>query len=81
MIRRPRFHSLRARLTVLYAGLFSAGLLALAILAQGMIERSARQTAADALAASGSVYDRLWQERERSLVGAADILARDFGFR
>jgi len=81
VIRRPRFHSLRARLTVLYAGLFSAGLLALAILAQGMIERSARQTAADALAASGSVYDRLWQERERSLVGAADILARDFGFR
>ncbi len=80
VIRRPRFHSLRARLTVLYAGLFSAGLLALAILAQGMIERSARQTAADALAASGSVYDRLWQERERSLVGAADIPGARFRF-
>ncbi|MBB4615955.1 putative bifunctional diguanylate cyclase/phosphodiesterase [Sphingomonas abaci] len=81
MILPVRFHSLRARLTVLYAGLFSAGLLALAILAQGMIERSARRTAADALAASGSVYERLWQERERSLLGAADVLARDFGFR
>ncbi|WP_183985122.1 putative bifunctional diguanylate cyclase/phosphodiesterase [Sphingomonas jinjuensis] len=78
---RSRFRSLRARLTVLYAGLFTAGLVALTIFAQVMIERSARRTAADELAASGSVYDRLWQERARSLAGAADVVARDFGFR
>lgn len=81
MIYRPRFRSLRARLTFLYAALFTAGLVALTSFTQIMIERSARATATDELAASGSVYDRLWQEREHSLTGAADVLARDFGFR
>ncbi len=77
----PSFRTLRTRLTVLYAGLFTTGLIALAVLAQVMIERSARSSAADELATSALVYDRLWQERERSLAGAADVVARDFGFR
>jgi diguanylate cyclase (GGDEF)-like protein len=77
----PRFTSLRTKLTVLYAGFFTAGLIALAVLAQVMIERSARRSATAELATSGIVYDRLWQERERSLAGAADVVARDFGFR
>ena len=77
----PRFRTLRTRLTVLYAGLFTIGLVVLAGLAQVMIERSARGAATDELATSASVYDRLWQERERSLTGAADVVARDFGFR
>ncbi|KQM38837.1 diguanylate cyclase [Sphingomonas sp. Leaf10] len=68
-------------MTVLYAGLFTIGLIALSIFAQVMIERSARNSATDELATSASVYDRLWQERERSLAGAADVVARDFGFR
>nr|WP_246248758.1 EAL domain-containing protein [Sphingomonas hominis] len=46
-----------------------------------MIERSARSAATDELSTSASVYDRLWQERERALTGAADVVARDFGFR
>ncbi|SEK25765.1 diguanylate cyclase (GGDEF) domain-containing protein [Sphingomonas palmae] len=77
----PPFRTLRTKLTVLYAGLFTIGLVALAVLAQVMIERSARSSATDELATSASVYDRLWQERERSLAGAADVVARDFGFR
>ncbi|SOB86369.1 diguanylate cyclase (GGDEF) domain-containing protein [Sphingomonas guangdongensis] len=77
----PAFRTLRTRLTVLYAGLFTVGLIALSVLAQVMIERSARSSATDELATSASVHDRLWQERERSLVGAADVVARDFGFR
>ncbi len=77
----PTFRTLRTRLTVLYAGLFTIGLVALAVLAQVMIERSARSSATDELATSASVYDRLWQERQRSLAGAADVVARDFGFR
>ena len=78
---RLRFTSLRTKLTVLYAGFFTAGLVALAVLAQVMIERSARSSATAELVTSGIVYDRLWQERERSLAGAADVVARDFGFR
>jgi diguanylate cyclase (GGDEF)-like protein len=78
---RLAFRSLRTKLTVLYAGFFTVGLVVLAVLAQVMIERGARRSATAELATSGSVYDRLWQEKERSLAGAADVVARDFGFR
>ena len=77
----PPFRTLRTKLTVLYAGFFTVGLLALALLAQVMIERSARASATAELVTSGAVFDRLWQERERSLAGATDVVARDFGFR
>lgn len=77
----PAFRSLRTRITVLYAGLFTLGLVALAITAQLTIRQGARRTAAAELAASGTVYDRLWQVRARSLANAADVVARDFGFR
>jgi hypothetical protein len=33
------------------------------------------------LQSSGAVYDRLWQQRQRELQSAAQLLARDFGFR
>jgi diguanylate cyclase (GGDEF)-like protein len=77
----PRFRTLRTRLTVLYSTFFSVGLIALAVLAQVMIERSARASATDELITSATVYDRLWHERERSLAGAVDVVAKDFGFR
>ena len=80
-LRLPPFRALRTRLTILYAGFFTVGLVALALLAQVMIARSARTSATDELVTSAAVYDRLWQERERSLTGAADVVARDFGFR
>jgi diguanylate cyclase (GGDEF)-like protein len=77
----PGFRSLRTRLAVLYGGLFTIGLVVLAVLAQAMIERSALGAANDELVTSASVYDGLWHERERSLVSAADVVVRDFGFR
>src|SRR5689334_12995752 len=33
------------------------------------------------LQSSGAVYDRLWEQRAHELQNAAQLLARDFGFR
>jgi HAMP domain-containing protein len=76
-----RFRSLSTRLAVLYAALFALALVAVAGVAQVAIERTARVSVTAELAASGTVYDRLWALRERSLASSADVLARDFGFR
>ncbi len=77
----PRFRTLRTKLSVLYAGLFALALLAIAGVTQVALERNARAITEAELATSGEIHDRLWAERERSLTDAADILARDFGFR
>ncbi len=82
---RPRawrgFAHLRTRLAVLFAGLFAAAMLMVAIVGQVLIVRHARASVRTELAASGSVFDRLWTLRARSLVNTADVMARDFGFR
>jgi diguanylate cyclase (GGDEF)-like protein len=80
-LRRPRFRTLRARLAVLYACLFAIALAGIAVVAQAVIETTARTSVTAELATSGTVFDRLWLLREQSLAGAADMLARDFGFR
>ena len=80
-IPRIRFSSLRTKLAVLYVALFAVGFVAVSITAQVMIESRARSSVESELAASGTVYDRLWELRERNLAGSADVLARDFGFR
>jgi diguanylate cyclase (GGDEF)-like protein len=76
-----RFRHLRTRLAVLYAGLFAVALLVVAIAAQVMIQRHARESVRAELTTSGSVYDRIWALKERSLTESAEVLARDFGFR
>ncbi|WP_298090287.1 EAL domain-containing protein [uncultured Sphingomonas sp.] len=76
-----RFSRLRTRLTVMYAGLFTIGLVALALVAQMTIATNARRSAAAQLQASGVIFERIWTLRERSLAGAAEVVARDFGFR
>ncbi|HEX8382821.1 MAG TPA: EAL domain-containing protein [Sphingomonas sp.] len=83
MIRLPRlrFRTLRGKLGVLYAGLFAIALLVIAGVTQLALERSARRITEAQLATTGQIHDRLWAERERSLVDTADVLARDFGFR
>ena len=78
---RFRFRSLRTRLSVLYAGLFASALLAVALVAQVIVEQNARAAVRAELGASAAVYDRLWTLRERALADAAGVLARDFGFR
>lgn len=80
-IPRPRFRTLRTRLSILYAGLFALALVLVAGVAQVVIETAARRHTEAELSTSGEIYDRLWAERERSLTDAGDILARDFGFR
>ena len=78
---RLRFQTLRMRLAVLYAALFAAALIVVAVVAQAMIRNHARASVTAELATSATVYDRLWALRARSLAASADVLARDFGFR
>ncbi|NJC35254.1 diguanylate cyclase (GGDEF)-like protein [Sphingomonas jejuensis] len=80
-LRLQGFGRLRTRLLVLYAGLFAAALISLAAVAQTIIRQNAEEMVRAELAANGSVYDRLWALRTRSLKTSAAMLARDFGFR
>jgi diguanylate cyclase (GGDEF)-like protein len=77
----PRFRHLRTKLTVLYAGLFALALAAVAATVQWSIARSADAAIRRELAASGTVFDRIWALRSGQLREAAGLLARDFGFR
>ncbi len=76
-----RFRRLRTRLGLLYTGLFAVVLAGLALTIYAVVERNAERQVNGELVASGTVFDRLWQQRTRQLGGAADLLARDFGFR
>ena len=78
---RLRFRTLRGRLAVLYTGMFAAALAVLGITAQVMIWTHARTSVSAELVASGSVYDKLWAMRARTIGGIAEVLAHDFGFR
>ena len=75
------FRHLRTRLMVLYAGLFALALLVVALAAQVMIRNHAQDSVRAELTTSGTVYDRIWALRAKSLSNSADVLARDFGFR
>jgi len=75
------FRSLSARLTVQFALLFAATMLAVSAALSTFIAGSASREVASQLQSSGAVYDRLWQQRARELQNAAQLLARDFGFR
>ncbi|WP_176594282.1 EAL domain-containing protein [Sphingobium sp. EM0848] len=75
------FRSLRARLSVVYAGVFAAAMLCIAMALYVGTERVASLQVGKELVASGAIYDRLWQQRAQQLNEAAALLARDFGFR
>src|SRR6478672_6840548 len=75
------FRSLSARLTVQFALLFAAAMLAVSAALSSFIAGSASRQVESQLQSSGAVYDRLWQQRSRELQNAAQLLARDFGFR
>jgi diguanylate cyclase (GGDEF)-like protein len=77
----PPFRSLSARLTVQFALLFAAAMLVVSAALSSLISGSASREVAGQLQSSGAVYDRLWQQRSRELQNAAQLLARDFGFR
>ena len=77
----PPFRSLSARLTVQFALLFAVAMLLVSAALSTFIAGSASREVASQLQSSGAVYDRLWQQRARELQNAAELLARDFGFR
>src|SRR6478609_4965156 len=75
------FRSLSARLTVQFALLFAAAMLVVSAALSTLISGSASREVESQLQSSGAVYDRLWQARAHELQNAAQLLARDFGFR
>ncbi|MEO8455930.1 MAG: EAL domain-containing protein [Sphingomicrobium sp.] len=75
------FHSLSTRLTVQFALLFAGVMLAVSAALSTFIAGSASREVESQLQSSGAVYDRLWQQRAHELQNAAQLLARDFGFR
>src|SRR5947208_12032621 len=75
------FRSLSARLTVQFALLFAGTMLAVSAALSTFIAGSASREVESQLQSSGAVYDRLWQARAHELQNAAQLLARDFGFR
>src|SRR5689334_544961 len=75
------FRSLSTRLTVQFALLFAAAMLVVSAALSTFIAGSASREVEGQLQSSGAVYDRLWQQRAHELQNAAQLLARDFGFR
>ena len=75
------FRSLSARLTVQFALLFAVAMLAVSAALSTFISGAASREVQGQLQSSGAVYDRLWQQRAHELQNAAQLLARDFGFR
>src|SRR5215212_10582020 len=75
------FRSLSARLTVQFALLFATAMLAVSAALSSFIAGAASRQVQGQLQSSGAVYDRLWQQRAHELQNAAQLLARDFGFR
>src|SRR3954452_17261957 len=75
------FRSLSARLTVQFALLFAAAMLAVSAALSSFIAGAASRQVEGQLQSSGAVYNRLWEARSHELQNAAQLLSRDFGFR
>jgi diguanylate cyclase (GGDEF)-like protein len=75
------FRHLRTKLTVLYAGLFSAALILVSLAVYAAISGDARGVLRGELLASGAAFDRIWEMRAGQLQASAALLSRDFGFR
>lgn len=75
------FKRFQTKLTVLYAGVFGAGLVVVALLVTGAVSTAAEKGVRDALTASAGVFDRVFALREGQMRDGAELLARDYGFR
>lgn len=75
------FNRLSTRLTVLYAALFGAVLLVVSLAVFLAISNAAERQVRGELAATGTVFDRVWSMRSERLREGASLLSRDFGFR
>lgn len=72
---------LRAKLALLYAGLFCLALLLIGAIAYAVIAGNAQRIVREELAATGVVFDRLWELRFDDLRNGARLASRDYGFR
>ena len=75
------FTRLGGRLTMLYATLFGAALLAVAALVHVTVSASAERVARNELGASAAVFRRVWSMQAGQLNEAAEALAREPAFR
>ena len=75
------FRSLSTRLTVQFAIVFAAAMLAVSAALWTFIAGDTSKQVEHQLQTSGAVYDRLWDQRAHEMQNAAQLLARDFGFR
>lgn len=75
------FRRLSTRLTVLYAALFGVVLLTVSVAVFLAISGAAQRQVRAELAATGTVFDRVWSLRSERLHEGASLLSRDFGFR
>ena len=75
------FERLQTKLTVLYAGLFALALSVVAVTVYVAIASNAQRAVREELAATGTVFDRVWALRTQRLQDGAQLLSRDFGFR
>ncbi len=76
-----QFRRLRTKLTVLYAALFAAVLIVITGVVYSAVASNAEHVVRGELAASGTVFDRIWALRTTQLENGAGLLSRDFGFR
>lgn len=77
----PRYRTLGARLTAQFALVFAVAMLGIAAALYVIIDRVASVEVAHQLVSSGTVYDRLWNQRTTRMQEAATLLSQDFGFR
>lgn len=78
---RFRFRSLKLRIAVVYAALFTLVLAAVVLLAGSGVARFGENSASRDLAANARVFDEIIALRAQQMRGSTDILSRDFGFR
>ena len=76
-----RFGSLQLRIAVLYAGLFAVVLATVVLIAGGGLARFGERSATRDMQSNARVFDEIVDLRANQMKDAADILARDFGFR
>src|SRR4029078_7785589 len=75
------FRSLSARLTVQFALLFAAAMVAVSAALSSFVAGAASREVQSQVQSGGGVSERRWQQRTHELQNAAQLLARDFGFR
>ena len=75
------FRSLSVRLTVQFAFVFAAAMLAVSVTLSAFVAGTASRAVERHLKSSDAVYDRLSQQRGHELRDAAELLACNVGFR